>query len=180
MRLAAIAVAGLAILGLSSCASREEAPSGGAPRVSPRGRPPVVIRPLFPADYMAAASSVDLFEFRSAELALSRASNPRYRDLARAMIADHRGTSAQLSFAGRRLNLLPTPTLLPAHQALLDQLSASGDFDATYRRQQLAVHAAAVKLHSDFAARGESPTLRAVARSTAPVERRHLDTMRRM
>lgn len=180
MRLAAIAIAGLAVLGLSGCASREGAPSGGAPRASARERPPVVVRPLFPADYMVTASSIDLLEIRSAELALSRAGNPRYRDFARTMIADHRGTSAQLSFAGRRVNLLPSATLLPAHQALLDQLSASGDFDATYRRQQLAVHAAAVKLHSDFAARGESPTLRAVARSAAPVERRHLETMRRI
>ena len=56
------------------------------------------------------------------------------------MIADHQGTSAQLSFGGRRLNLLPSATLLPAHQALFDELSASGDFDATYRRQQIAVH----------------------------------------
>jgi putative membrane protein len=96
------------------------------------------------------------------------------------MIADHNGTSAQLSFAGRRLNLLPSATLLPMHQAMLDELSASGNFDATYRSQQIAVHQAALKLHGDFAARGESPTLRTVARNAAPIERRHLDLMRRL
>jgi len=179
MRLAAIAIAGLAILGTAGCAS-QEAPNEGAPRASARARPPVVIRPLFPADYMAAASSIDLFAIRASELALARSGNSRTRDFARTMIADHRGTSAQLSFGGRRLNLLPSATLLPAHQALLDELSGSDDFDATYRRQQLAVHRAAVKLHSDFAARGESPTLRAVARNAAPVERRHLDMLRRL
>ena len=129
---------------------------------------------------MAVASSIDLFEIRSSELAQARSANPRLRDFARTMIADHQGTSAQLSFGGRRLNLLPSATLLPAHQAMFDELSASGDFDAAYRRQQIAVHQAAVKLHSDFAARGESPTLRTVARNAAPIERRHLDMLRKI
>jgi putative membrane protein len=176
MRFAPIALAGLALLALGGCAS------GEAPREGARGsaaRPPIVIRPLFPADYMAAASSIDLYEIRSSELALTRSANPRLRDFARTMIADHQGTSAQLSFAGRRLNLLPSASLLPAHQAMFDELSASSDFDATYRRQQAAVHEAALKLHSAFAARGESPTLRAVARNAAPIERRHLDMWRR-
>jgi putative membrane protein len=176
MRFAPIALAGLALLALGGCAT------GEAPREGARGsaaRPPIVIRPLFPADYMAAASSIDLYEIRSSELALTRSANPRLRDFARTMIADHQGTSAQLSFAGRRLNLLPSASLLPAHQAMFDELSASSDFDATYRRQQAAVHEAALKLHSAFAARGESPTLRAVARNAAPIERRHLDMWRR-
>lgn len=176
MRIAPIALA-FCVLAVAGCASSE------APRGPGRGsyaRPPIVIRPLFPADYMATASSIDLFEIRSSELALTRAANPRLREFAHTMIADHGGTSAQLSFAGRRLNLLPSATMLPAHQAMFDELSASGNFDATYRRQQLVVHQAAVKLHSDFAARGESPTLRTVARNAVPIERRHLDMLRRM
>ena len=179
MRLAPIAFAGLSILALSGCATSSESPRTRGSR-GYNARLPVVIRPLFPADYMAVASSIDLFEIRSAELALTRAANPRLRDFARTIIADHNGTSAQLSFAGRRLNLLPSATLLPAHQAMLDELSASGDFDSIYRRQQIAVHQASFKLHSDFAARGESPTLRTVARSAAPIERRHLDASRRL
>ena len=177
MRLAPIALTGLAILALNGCASGE-APREGTRRSS--GQPPIVIRPLFPADYMAAASSIDLYEIRSSELAQARSANPRLRDFARTMIADHRGTSAQLSFAGRRLNLLPSATLSPVHQAMFDELSASSDFDAAYRRQQIAVHEAALKLHSAFAARGESPTLRAVARNAAPIERRHLDMLRKI
>jgi putative membrane protein len=175
MRLAPIALTGLCVLALAGCAS------GEAPRErATAAGPPIVIRPLFPADYMAAASSIDLFEIRSGELAQTRAANPRLREVARTMIAGHQGTSAQLSLAGRRLNLLPSATLLPAHQAMLDELSASSDFDAAYSRQQIAVHEAALKLHSNFAARGESPTLRAVARNAVPIERGHLEMLRRM
>ena len=177
MRLAPIACA--AMLAVSGCATQEQ-PRTPETRTRAAPRPPVVIRPLFVADYMAAASSIDLYEIRSAELALVRALDPRLREFARAMVADHNGTSAQLSFAGRRLNVLPSATLLPAHQAMIDALSVSSDFDATYRRQQIAVHEAALKLHSDFAARGESATMRPVAANAARVVRRHLDMLRRM
>ena len=96
------------------------------------------------------------------------------------MIRAHGGTSAQLSFAGRRLNLLPPTRLQPAHQAMLDDLSASKAFDAIYTRQQLAAHQAALKLHGYFAVRGTSATLRAVARNAVPIEGRHLTILRRM
>lgn len=179
MRLVSIALASLSVLALAACATGD-APAAGERARQAADRPPIVVRPLFPADYMAMASSIDLFEIRSAELAQSRGANPLHRDFARMMIDAHTGTSAQLSFAGRRLNLLPSATLLAEHQAMLDELSASGDFDSTYHRQQIAVHQAALKLHGDFAARGESPTLRAVAKAAVPIVRRHLDLMRRM
>ena len=175
MRIVPFALATAAAATLAACGTSE------TPRTqSPGTSGPIVVRPLFAADYMAMASSIDLYEIRSSELALTRAQNPRHRDFARAMIAAHRGTSSQLSRAGRRLNLLPSATLLPVHQAMLDELTASGDFDSTYHRQQIAVHHAALKLHTDFAARGESATLRPVAKNAVPIVRRHLDMMQRM
>ena len=175
MRVAPIAFAAMAAAALSGCGTSEP-PRARAAAVPP----PVVIRPLFAADYMAMASSIDLYEIRSSELALTRAQNSRHHDFARAMIAAHKGTSSQLSFAGRRLNLLPSAVLLPIHQAMLDELRASSDFDSTYHRQQIAVHQAALKLHSDFAERGESATLRPVAKNAVPIVRRHLEMMRGM
>ena len=179
MRVAPLVLAAMAAVTLAGCSTGSEAPREQG-RYRARERGPVVIRPLFAADYMAMASSIDLYEIRSSELALTRARSPAHRDFARKMIADHKGTSAQLSLAGRRLNLLPSATLLPSHQAMIDELGASGDFDGAYHRQQIAVHQAALKLHSDFAARGESATLRPVAKNAVPIVRRHLDMMRRM
>ena len=178
MRVATLVLAAMTAATLASCGT-SEAPRERV-RYEPGQRGPVVVRPLFAADYMAMASSIDLYEIRSSQLALTRAQNPHHRDFARTMIADHNGTSAQLSLAGRRLNLLPSATLLPTHQAMLDELSASSDFDGVYHRQQISVHQAALKLHSDFAARGESATLRPVAKNAAAIVRRHLDMMRRM
>ena len=61
---------------------------------------------------------------------------------------------------------------------MVESLEFTGDFDATYRRQQIQVHEAALKLHSDFAVSGESATLRPVARNAVPIIRAHLERLR--
>jgi predicted outer membrane protein len=165
---------------LAGCSSR---PAG--PPTSPIGsthapRPRPLQRAVSPATFIAQAASIDLFVVRSSELAQLRSADPRLRNVAKALAAAHEGTAAQLSFAGRRLNLLPGATLLPQHQAMLDELTASADFDRAYKRLQLAVHGAAFSLHSDYARRGDSPTLRPVAANAAAVERSHLDMLRRL
>jgi putative membrane protein len=133
-----------------------------------------------PATYVTQAASIDLFVIRSSELTLTRSSNPRIRQFASAMIAAHKGTASQLSFAGRRLDLLPPANMLPQHQAMMEELAGSSDFDRAYVRLQRSVHGAAFSLHSNYAVRGGSPTLRPVARNAATVERSHLDMLRRL
>ena len=81
--------------------------------------------------------------------------------------------------AGRRLNLLPTPTLEPEHQAMIDALKATPDFDNTYRAQQAILHREGVALHGSYAARGDSPTLRPVAKNAEEVMRRNQQALRR-
>lgn len=169
------AAAALALAILASCAPRPApAPEPRRPAVTP----PVVIRPLFPADYVAMAASIDLFAIRASELALQRATGPRVRAVAQEMVDAHRGTSAQLSFGGRRLNLVPPAVMRPEHQALFDQLAATSAFDALYVRHLRSVHDQSLRVHAAFAERGESPTLRTVAANAAPVERRHLTQLR--
>ncbi len=169
----------IASLMVAGCASEERPPSP-TPRPGPaRPRPPATAAAT-PADYVARAASIDLFAIRSSELALTRATNPRVRDFARRIMSDHAGTSGQLSFAGRRLNLLPSATLRPEHEAMMRELLAAADFDRLYVQQQLRVHQQALALHSAFAARGSSPTLKPVAAAAASIERRHLQDLRGM
>lgn len=130
------------------------------------------------AAYVAAASSIDLFQMRSAELALQRAQDPANRAFAERMFNAHRGTSAQLSMAGRRLNLLPSASLDPEHQAMFDALTATSDFDNTYRAQQKIVIEEALNLHGSFAASGSSPTLKPVAQNAEAVMRANLQALR--
>lgn len=171
-------VALAAALPLAGCASDRPAPR-------PPTRTAAVAQPLLaptvsPATYVAQAASIDLFVIRSSELALVRARNVQVRNFASRMITAHHGTAAQLSFAGRRLNLLPPAAMLPQHQALYDELDISADFDRAYLRLQRAVHGSALSLHADYARRGTSPTLRPVADNAASVERNDLEQLRRI
>jgi len=163
----------LALLG--GCARQQPTP---APYPEPERRPPAgrpaPARVVSAAAYVATAGSIDLFVIRSSELALQRSSSARTRDFATQEIAAHKGLGGQLSFAGRRLNQLPSATLQPRYQALLDRLATAPDFDATYRQQQLQVHREALTLHSSYAAAGRSPTLRPVASAAVPIIQRHL------
>jgi putative membrane protein len=164
------------ILALAACGGAGERPAEQQRPATARRPPPPVSRGAAPSDasFVAANASIDLFVIRSSELALQRSSSPRVRDFASTLIAAHKGTSAQLSLAGRRLNLLPSATLLPGEQAMLDALQASSRFDAEFVRDQRLVHQQAVALDSAYAARGRSPTLRPVAAAALPIEQRHL------
>ncbi|HEX6218174.1 MAG TPA: DUF4142 domain-containing protein, partial [Sphingomicrobium sp.] len=64
-------------------------------------------------------------------------------------------------------------------QQWLDQLAAAapGQFDIAYRRQQIVAHDLSYRIHAAYAAAGESPTLRLVARNAAGVETEHSRSM---
>lgn len=175
-RTAYLSAASLSVLVLGGCAG-----GGGTSRVAPP--PPPAAAAIAPAmaaaAYVAMAASIDLFEIQSAELALQRSRDPANRAFAQRTLRAHEGTSAQLSMAGRRLNLLPSPTLNPEHQAMLNALRTAPDFDRTYRAQQATLHRQGVALHGNYARAGSSPTLRPVARNAEDVMRRNQEALRR-
>ena len=150
-----------------------------APPVTASASASAIAPAMAAAAYVAAAASIDLFEIQSAQLAMERARDPANRAFAQRALRAHEGTSAQLSMAGRRLNLLPSPTLIPEHQAMLNALRTAPDFDRTYRAQQAALHREGVALHGSYARGGTSPTLRPVAKNAEDVMRRNQEALRR-
>jgi len=178
-RRAMIGAAALAALTFSGCATRRPAPVEPIAPVD-QVRPPPVAAALSPELYMAAAGSSALLSLRSAELAEQLVRDPALRAFAARSVVEQRGIGAQLSFAGRRVNLLPGATLSPAHEALYDELAVSDDVDATYRRQQKLILAEAHRIHRNFASRGTSATLRPVAKMAEPVLQRALEALRRL
>jgi putative membrane protein len=132
---------------------------------------------LSAANYVETGGSIDLFIIRSSDLALERSSSRRVRDFAAAEIEAHKGTAAQLSLAGRRLNLLPAAGLRSQEQQLFDTLAQAPNFDAVYVRQQRLVHQQALALDEDYSAGGQSATLRPVALAAAQIIQRHLSML---
>ncbi len=169
-----LAALGLGALLLAGCGRREVPPA--APPFPTPSR--VEATPLSPSNYVATASSIDRLVMEASRLAHGKSQNARLRSIAETLLADHGGVSAQLSFAGRRLNLLPSATMMPRHQAMLDELRGAPDFDSAFKRIMIAVHEQGVRVHGDFARAGGSPTLRPVAEIAFPAMRRHLDQLR--
>jgi len=156
----------LLLLCLNGCSTGEKPP------VRPSGiatRPPeaATATPAIPASrYFAEVTAIDLFEIRAADIALQRGSG-RARSFALESKRQHQAISAQMSFAGRYLDLLPSPVLPAQYQQMLTALLATGNFNALYLDQQRTVVDRALKLHTGYARTGESPTLRPVARFAA-------------
>jgi predicted outer membrane protein len=168
----------IAAMLLASCAPKKPAPPAPPPGVPA----PPVARPaaLDPESYMAFAASSALFAVRASDMAEARASTDKIKKFAMRVVMEQTGIGAQLSFAGRRIDLLPSSRPIPQHQAMLEELATSADFDATYKAQLAMVLTEAAAAHRAFEADGDSPTLRPVARFAAPVCEKNLEQLRKL
>lgn len=173
-----------ALLALASC--------GGSPRQRVAPPPPpraIAAVPLSaeasaalssPQGFMTLAASQALFSIQASEIAVSRVSSSRLRAVADDVARDQLAISAQLTFAGRRLDLLPSAALEPRHRAMLDELRGAARFDSVYKRQMTEVLGDAYALHRAYAERGSSPTLRPVSAMAAPILGREVNALRKL
>jgi len=166
----------LTALLLAGCAPKKPAPPPPPPPVKPVPPPAA----LDPESYMAFAASSALFAVRASNFAEGRGSTNKIKRVASQIQVDQMGIGAQLNFAGRRIDLLPSSRPLPEHQAMLEALATTTDFDATYKAQLARVLRRAAALHRAFEAGGSSPTLRPVARFAAPVCEKNLAALSKL
>ena len=133
--------------------------------------------PLSAPGFMMMAASSDQFEIQSSQMALQMSQNPQVRAFAQTMIDHHSRTTAELAQLAQANGLTPPPpTLMPNHQALLDQVRAApmGQFDAAYKNAQITSHQEALTLMQNYAAQGDLPPLRDFAGRTTPIIQQHL------
>jgi putative membrane protein len=154
---------------------------GAATAQSPTGQD---LTPEGRGAYVAMAGATDLYEVRSAELALERAHRPDVREFAQAMLTEHRRAAEELEAIARAVGLedqMP-PAMLPMHWDMLRQLerASASRFDRVYVDQQIEVHDIGLRLHRHFAERGYGPRLKAHADAILPVATRHLENARRL
>ena len=166
------------VLLLGSCATRP----GSLPRDD---RPAVASLPVpertppSPANYVARAASYDQLVVRASELVAQSGGDPATLRLAVMLAEDHRGLAAQLSFAGRRLDLLPSAALVSPHDGWFSSFETAADRPAAFRQLMRRVHQNSYAMHAAMARSGSSPTLRAVAVNAASAERRHWTELNR-
>ncbi len=133
------------------------------------------------AAYVEMAASSDMFEIQSSQLAMSRAQTPAVRQFAEMMVRDHTQMSQQLMAAASASGMpAMSPAMMPMHADMLTRLQAmsGAGFEAEYGRQQMMAHEMAVAMHTNYAARGDTPALRTVAAAAAPRVSQHLAMIR--
>lgn len=134
--------------------------------------------PLLAPGFVAQAASANQFEIQSAQLALSASQNAGVQALANMLIADHSAMGQQMAAAAAAAHLPPPPaTLLPAQQAMLDQLRAAGTgytFDQAFQQDQISAHQQGIALMQNYSASGDVPGLRTLAAGAIPVMQKHL------
>lgn len=168
MRKLAILFGGAALL--AACES--------APPPPPPPAPVDLNNPLMAPGYLAQAASSDMFEIQSGQLALQASQNAAVRNFANMIITDHQRSTQMLMAAAQSAGLTqPPPAIMPAQQAMLDQLRAAGNgpsFDMAFQQAQISAHQQALMLHQNYAAQGDVPALRTAAGQIVPIVQMHL------
>jgi putative membrane protein len=141
--------------------------------------PPVDMNNLLAAPgFLAHATSANMFEIQSSQLALQASSNQQVRNYANLIISDHTRLGQAVGAAAQSAGIVPPPPgLLPDEQAALSQLAAAGtgpNFDMAYRQAQITAHQQAIGLMQNYAASGDVPALRTAAQQAIPMMQMHL------
>jgi putative membrane protein len=130
-----------------------------------------------PSSFVNMAAQAGMAEVEAGKVALARSArsqDPRIRDFAERMVADHGKANSELASLARARGI-DTPTRLDAdHRALIDSLqSKSGaEFDAAYARHMNMDHSKAIALF-EGASKSTDTDVAGFARKTLPTLKEH-------
>lgn len=130
------------------------------------------------ADFAVEAANGSMMEVEMGKLAASKATNPRIKEFAAMMVADHTKAGEELGKIAAVKNItLPVSlgTDATKHIEKLGEKSGS-DFDKAYMDMMLDDHKNDVKKFEDAAKDCKDTELKAFASSTLPVLYKHLDS----
>ena len=133
---------------------------------------------VMPADYefVAKAAYGGWGEIAAAQIALQNSGDPRIRNLANMMIADHTAANQELAALAASRGITAPTTPDSARQgtvAVLRQMNGPA-FDSAFLTQQVADHRVAITLFETEASTSADPALRGFAQRQLPVLQRHL------
>ena len=144
---------------------------------------PAAAQVMAPAEYVNTAGASDLYERQSSQIVLQTTQDPKVRQFAQQMIAEHTTSTADVKAAAARSRVpVAPPALMPAQSELIAELRAeSGPArDAIYLAQQKASHNQALDVQKAYAMDGTAPALKAAAGKTVPVVESHIAMLKAM
>lgn len=171
----------LALAGCDKQPAAESAPGDKITMEAPDIKLPAATSPASHArNYLDKAAAGDSFEIQTSQAILKTTERADIRSFAKMMIAAHEKSTKALDGAAEKLKLAPgSPTLSVDLQKKLGQLAAANgvNADKLYLDMQRDAHKDALDLHKQYATEGETPGLKTVAGSIAPVVQQHLDAL---
>jgi putative membrane protein len=107
--------------------------------------------------FVTKATQDGLVEIQVGQLAQKRSNDPKVKEFAARMVADHTKANAELAALAKRKNLEVPTDLDTQHATVVHSIGTKppSEFDAEYGRQMMAAHEAAVTLFSDASAVGD-------------------------
>lgn len=122
------------------------------------------------------ATSSNMLEIQSSEMALQRATSEDVKAFANQMIQDHTRATEEMTALLQKKGMAAPKGLDPKHKKMLDELADNkANFDAAYVGMQQAAHQEAVGLFTSYSGNPDDPDLGAFAQKTLPTLQMHLD-----
>jgi putative membrane protein len=177
--------AAIAALSVAACGQKDETKGAATPAeqaATPDANPAMTA--VTPADetkadvFVAKASEGNLGEIEAGKLAQTKATDPKVKEFAKRMVADHTKTGDEMGKAITASGLPLTPVSAPTddiNKMLSDLNGASPeDFDKTYIDGQIDAHHKVLDLLQHYAQAGDNKALQDFAAKTAPAVQEHL------
>lgn len=135
-----------------------------------------------PQQFVNMATSSNMFEIQSSEIALEKAQNEPTKEFAQHMITDHTKAGEEMKAAASAAGVSMPTALDDKHQATMERLSGlNGEtFDTTYIAEQVAAHEEAVALFDRYSANGRDGPLKEFAAKTLPTLESHLEQVQKL
>lgn len=166
-------------LAVFGCAKKPAAPAAPPPSAPTAAPAPA---PLTDGNIIAALSEGDSAEIALAKLALVKSKNPRVKDFARMMIADHGRMKKEKAGLAKKLNITPQPPAndsgpahLTAEMSALNAAPTPRAFDSIYIDQAVADHTQVLATVKDFETKATAPELKDALIKAEAVVQKHLD-----
>lgn len=153
----------------------------------------VILSPLIPSSYGAGmppdrddmkfaqeAAMDSMTEVEAGKLALSLSRDNGVQQFGQTIVTDHSEANTKLARIAQTKNLSLPTALDSEHQAMIDKLKASKDFNDDFSDMMKKDHDKAVSLFEKQAKSGKDADLRAFAQDTLPTLRAHLAAAKRL
>lgn len=139
---------------------------------------PAAAQDMSAQEFVTQATSSNMFEIQSSEIAIERSQNEAVQSFAQQMIADHQQVGAMMESiaANSGLEVPLEPQGAPAELLARVEGADGATFDQTYIEAQIAGHEATIDLFQAYAENGDNNALTAFAAETLPGLQMHLNS----